>query len=90
MRVLVKFYWDCGRQGEVEGLFIANEGDLENLYGKEIHFGEILGKHSDVGGRIDKEDFEVMCDDQIVIDKLFKAFKGTTLSGYNPFAYLED
>ena len=28
---LYQFYYDCGRMGSLEGLFLANQSDLENL-----------------------------------------------------------
>lgn len=31
---LWSFYWDCGRQGEVEGLFKATREEVENAIGK--------------------------------------------------------
>ena len=51
---LWKFHWDCGRAGDVEGLFIATEEEVENLIGSEVYFGEILGKHSEVYGTVEK------------------------------------
>lgn len=89
MKYLYKFCWDYRRDGVVEGLFIAEETDVENLIGKNVYFGEILGKHSEVFGTIDKEDFEIISNDQELCDKLSR-LTGGTLSGYNPFEYIEE
>jgi hypothetical protein len=53
-KILVKFYWDCGRNGDVEGLFITTKKELKYAIGKQIYFGEILGKHSEVYGILKK------------------------------------
>lgn len=90
MKLLVRFFWDCGRQGDVEGLFITDQKQLDSIYGKEVYFGEILGKHSEVFSTVDKEDIGIICDDQEVIGVLQKAINGDTLSGYNPFDYLDE
>ena len=50
MNKLYKFHWDCGRMGNLDGVFIAEPKEIEALIGKEIHFGEVLGKHSDIQG----------------------------------------
>ena len=40
---LYKFHWDCGRQGDLEGMFIADEQAVADAIGKEAQFGEALG-----------------------------------------------
>lgn len=79
---LWSFYWDCGRQGEVEGLFKATKEEVENAIGKEVYFGEILGKHSEVYGVIEKGEIELVSDDPIKV-------MSATESGYNPLEYLQ-
>ena len=87
-KVIARFHWDCGRMGDVEGLFTADVAGLESAYGKEVYFGEILGKHSEVHGTLDREDITVVSDDQDFIAK-FEAIVGAgTISGYNPLDYL--
>ena len=44
MKKLYEFYWDFGRMGEVTGMIIAEEEDVASAIGKQIYFGEILGK----------------------------------------------
>lgn len=83
MKKLYKFELDWGRQGSLEGLFIADEKAIKELMGKEVDFGEAFGKHSEVS--------EVMMEDMFtVIDlpkesmKLLEKHLGITWSGYNP------
>lgn len=79
---LWSFYWDCGRQGEVEGLFKATKEEVENAIGKEVYFGEILGKHSEVYGVVEKGEIKLVSDDPIKV-------MSATESGYNPLEYLQ-
>lgn len=90
MKVLVEFYWDCGRSGEVNGLFICFKEDLEHTYGKGIYFGEILGKHSEVYGTLGKEDITIKSEDQDFIEKLESVIGSVNISGYNPLQYIRD
>lgn len=88
-RVLARFGWDCGRMGRVEGLFITTVEALEAAYGKQVYFGEILGKHSEVYGTLDRGDITVLTDDADFLDKLTQ-FVGTEVGGYNPLSYLSE
>lgn len=78
---LWRFYWDCGRQGEVEGIFKATKEEVDAAIGKEVYFGEILGKHSEVYGEIEDGEIVLESDDPIVV-------KNAIESGYNPLDYL--
>ena len=60
---LYKFYWDCGRMGYLDGLFIAEESDLEEAYDKEVYFGEVLGIHSEIYGTLNRDDISLISDD---------------------------
>lgn len=84
---LYKFYWDCGRMGEVDGLFVADSDDIEKALGKQVYFGEILGKHSEVYGDLEECDCKVITDDPQVI-KIFEDYKIS--SGFNPLNYLSE
>lgn len=88
-KVLVRFFWDCGRMGDVDGLFVTTKEELEKAYGKRVYFGEILGKHSEVYGTLDREDIEVLSDDKIFIEQLTHLL-GNHLSGYNPLDKIEE
>jgi len=90
MKAIYRFYWECGRMGDVEGLFIAEKEAVEKLIGKEISFGEILGKHSDVFGTLDSGDLEIKSDDQEFIAKFESIMGCGTISGYNPLDYYEE
>ena len=78
---LWSFYWDCGRQGDVEGLFKATREEVENAIGKEVYFGEILGKHSEVCGTLEEGEIKLVSDNPIEV-------MNATESGYNPLEYL--
>lgn len=87
MKVLYEFYFDCGRQGSLEGLFIAEESVVNKVMGKEVYFGEVLGKHSEVFGPLEDKDLTVKSTDQEFIGKL-EGLLGRSVSGYNPLDYL--
>lgn len=74
----------CGRMGDLNGIFIAKKEDVKNLIGKEVYFGEVLGKHSEVVWNFEEKDLEFVTDDEKVIE-LFE--KHNLTSGYNPFDY---
>lgn len=88
MKKLYRFYWDCRRMGDVRGLFVADEADVEAAIGKHVYFGEILGKHSEICGTLDRKDLEVVTDDQDFIEKFVRF--GCSGSGYNPLTYIEE
>jgi len=78
---LYSFYWDCGRQGEVEGLFKATEEEINRAIGQQVYFGEILGKHSEVYGTLDEGDITLVSDDSLIVSN-------SAESGYNPLNYV--
>ena len=81
------FNWDCGRHGEVEGVFSATKKDIEKAIGCGIYFGEILGKHSEVFGFLDWKDLtEIICDEEF-INKCEELKIIPT--GYNPLCYID-
>lgn len=87
MKKLYKFFWEYGRMGDVDGVFVAEESALSAAMGKTICFGEILGKHSEVNGPLEEFDVEVLTDDQDFIKK-FEKYR--CACGYNPLDYLEE
>lgn len=90
---IYEFFVDCKRMGEIEGMFLSTEEEIKSIIGKTIHFGEILGKHSEIDVDMEEGHFKVVTDDQDFIDKAKKIFEiddGGTISGYNPFDYIED
>ncbi len=90
MKKLYKFHWDCGRMGDVNGLFVADENEINSTMGKDIYFGEILGKHSQVHGKLTESDLIVKSDDQDFIEKLVEIIGSTNISGYNPLSYISE
>lgn len=88
-KVIAKFLWDCGRMGSVEGMFTSTKEDIENIQGKYIYFGEILGKHSEIDGEIAEGDIKILTEDQEFIEKFEKIMGTGTISGHNPFDYYE-
>ena len=89
MKKLYNFSWDCGRQGELEGMFIAEEKEVKDLIGKEVNFGEALGKHSEVYGTILEGEITEVKVSETTVKEMEKVI-GTTISGYNPLEYQEE
>ena len=90
MKGIYEFYWDCGRQGDLSGIFVTNKASVAKLIGKEVYFGEVLGKHSEVYGTIKEKDIELKSDDQVFIAQ-FEAIMGENFeSGTNPLGYYDD
>lgn len=87
MKKLYKFYWYCGRQGELEGLFIADDSEVGNAMGKLVDFGEALGKHSDIRGHLEEEDLKEIKVSEITLKEMEEVI-GQTISGYNPLNYI--
>lgn len=86
---LYTFEFNCGRMGDLEGLFIAKDNTVKDLIGTEVYFGEVLGKHSEIFGEIESTMLVEKSDDVDLIKKLKNIF-GNTISGYNPLDYLEE
>lgn len=87
MKTLYKFYWDCGRQGYLEGLFVAESEAVEKAIGKDVYFGEKLGKHSEIYGPLEEKDLTILTTDLEFIEKFEALGCG---SGYNPLDYLRE
>lgn len=84
MKSLFKLQADCGRQGTLNGLFIAEKEHVDKLIesGIEVYFGEVLGKHSEVFGAMDESDIEFITSDVNVIEIIEKH---DLCNGFNPF-----
>lgn len=78
---LYKFYWYCGRSGELEGLFKATKEDVDRAIGCEVYFGEVLGKHSEVYGTLKEGEIKLESDDPLTVLKSVE-------SGFNPLEYI--
>lgn len=90
MLKLYKFFWDYGRMGDVEGLFVADTEQVEAAIGSAVYFGEILGKHSEIYGDLGYEDLEIISDDPEKIAWLVEIIGSSTISGHNPLYYIKD
>jgi hypothetical protein len=89
MLKLYSFHWDCGRSGDLDGLFVAEEDQVESAIGKRLYFGEVLGKHSDVEGILEASDLEEVSSEQDKITWLVDLL-GTSISGFNPLEALAE
>lgn len=88
MKKVFLFNWDCGRMGVVDGCFIAEDEEVKKAIGRQVYLGEVLGKHSEVYGRLDEEDLKVVTSDPLVIKELIKG--GDNICGYNPLDYIDE
>ena len=88
-KAIYKFYQDHGRMGSLEGIFVADPKEVKQLIDseKEVYFGEVLGKHSEIYGPISEGEIKMVSDDPAFV-KLFEAHDLS--SGFCPFDYIED
>jgi len=86
---LYQFYWDCGRSGYVEGVFLAEPRVITDAMGCELYLGEVLGKHSDVHGVLEEGDIVRLPDATPEFIEQFAVIFPNGI-GYNPLGYLED
>src|SRR5690554_78595 len=88
-KYLWSFHCDYGRMGDLYGLIVATESEIDGLDGVSVHFGEILGKHSEVYGELERSDFTKKDVDSESVTKLH-AVLGDCWSGYDPRQYLAE
>lgn len=74
--------------GVVQGLFIEEESIVNDAIGKEVYFGEILGKHSEVFGILEECDLEILVSDEKEVECLEKY--DFIPFGYNPLDYFRE
>ena len=87
MKKVFRFNCDCGRQGELSGVFISTQEKVDFLIESkiEVYFGEVLGKHSEVYGRIEAKEITLISDNPEVV----KVIEDNKLeNGHNPFDYM--
>lgn len=87
MKALWKMSFSCGRMGTLDGLFVAEDDEVKAAIGKHLHFGEVLGKHSDIEGTLEEKDLTRLTDDMDFVEK-FEKFD--CASGFNPLDYLPE
>lgn len=84
---IYRFDVDYGRGYGVEAVFAASEAEIASIMGKEIYFGEICGKHSEITATPDEKNLRLLTDDPVVV----RAFiKFGFASGHNPLHYAQD
>lgn len=88
MKYLYEFYWNHGRSGSLDGLFVATEEEVEKAIGQRVYFGEVLGKHSEVYGVLEREDIEKLSISSEAVGEVSKRL-GVNWSGFNPLDYIE-
>lgn len=87
MLKLYKFTADHGRYGCLTGVFVEDDERVTKALGKNVYFGEVLGKHSEVEVDLNEHHFKVITEDQPFISQFEKLGLAT---GYNPFDFMED
>lgn len=88
MKKLYRLHIDCGRMGDVTGVFVADATKMAAAIGKQVYFGEILGKHSEICGTLGADEVVELTDDQAFIAQ-FEVYLPRG-SGYNPLHYLSE
>ena len=83
---LYRFRFDCGRYGELNGLFFAMTEEITSLRGKTAYFGEVLGKHSSIEVELEDDMFELL-DINVVARRELLTKVGSHISGYDPRDY---
>ena len=60
--------------GSLEGIFVADPQEVKQLIDseKDVYFGEVLGKHSEIFGPISENEITMVSDDPAFV-KLFEA-----------------
>ena len=93
MENLNLYYWKFydGREGRLEGLFLATEEEMRKSYGRNVTLGEVLGKHSEVYGDFLEADVSLRSNDPNLIQMLISTVtmvEENTFCGYNPLHYI--
>lgn len=85
-KAIFKFWADCGRMGDMEGIFVSTQERVDKLIESkiEVYFGECLGKHSEVYGIIEPDEIKMVSNEKEAV----KLMQDLRLSnGFNPFDY---
>lgn len=90
MKVLALYRLDCGRMGEIVSLFVTTEAELKEAYGKQLYFGEVLGKHSEIEAEFSPKDIKMITDDQAFITAYQDIMGANECIGYSPLANIHD
>lgn len=84
-KAIYNFYVDCGRMGHLEGSFISTTEQVDKVVGKDVYFGECLGKHSEIEIRLNRDEHLALVTDDQEFIKRFEEIMGEDWStGFNP------
>ena len=89
MKKIYKFERNCGRMGDMAGVFVAEASEIEALIGKNIYYGEVLGKHSEIDDDLAEDHLTVLSDDLDFVTKFIEVMGEGTISGINPLDYYD-
>lgn len=86
MKAVFKLHYDCGRMGELTGLFVAEKEQIKWLIDSnlEVYFGEVLGKHSEIYGPLEEGDISIVTEEKSAIDLILDH---DLSNGFNPLDY---
>ena len=103
MLKLLDWRWDCGRQGSLEAMIVVDDQgaaviDAMIATETEVHFGEVLGKHSAIYGTLETKEFSerAVGDDAATVDRVlsggapFPERGWRTIHGTNPLDFWWD
>ena len=84
---IYRLHIDCGRSGDLTGVFSATDVQVENFIGKRFYASEALGKHSEVSGTFDPEEFTLVTQDPVAVE-VFNKYNLD--SGWTPWILLRE
>jgi hypothetical protein len=86
-KAIYRFSVDCGRNGELMGIFVAEQRAIKKLIGQNIWFQDCLGKHSEINVEFTLENNYVqMVTDDVTAIAMFEKYEMAT--GYNPLNFI--
>ena len=85
---LYQFSQDCGRHGELSGVFIASAQEIENSIGKMMVFGDVLGKHSEITSYLSFDQLTILPMSDLFVDEWIS--NGLKSIGINPLNYIQE
>lgn len=81
MSAIYRMKIDYGRAGTLFGLFVSTPEKVQEALSHTLYFGELLGKHSDIYGKLNEEEVQMITDDPVAV-AIFLQYDLET--GYNP------
>lgn len=87
MKKLYRFTQEFGRMGDLKGIFVAEESEINAIIGEAIYYGEVLGKNSEIFSILQKEYLEILSEDQEFIKKFIEIIENF---GFNPLDYYDE